>query len=238
LDSNKQNILEHCKSLIEDFKKRQKKRNNNYDVDSQIQDLNAAESLYKEVKSIKKLAEFTGLSENFLRYNFRNLIRVPQELRSDVLEDKLCFDPILAKEIAFYATDFLSWDGERESEKQVIKMARSMSACFSKPENLEMRKVFFLVNEDYTKPVSATTEARKKIKEICELYPFQPAIHIDDRTYKQYMRIVYYMNNPDVAEFLRRWEDEKGRKITRKWASELISDPETFLALHKDEFND
>jgi hypothetical protein len=238
LDSHEQYIFEHCQILIKEFKKRQNKRNNNYDVDTQIQDLDAAESLYKEVKSIKKFADLTGLDENFVRYNFRNLIRVPQELRSDVLDGKLCFDPILAKEIALYVTDFLNWDGDIEKEKKVLEMAKAMSACLSKPENLEMRKVFFSVNEDYTKPVNATTEARKRIKEICELYPFQQDTHRDDRTYKQYMRIVYFMNNPDAAEFLRRWEYEKGRRITKKWASELIGDPERFLELHKNEFKD
>ena len=227
-----------CQLLVTDYKKR--KILDEHKVELYDDLIN----VYTEYRSLREIVLETGLDEIKLRKEFRNLIRVPSKLRDYVNDGKLSFDPILSSEIALHVTDYYKWDGEKGSskkiEEEIFQMAVKMSKWFSEPENLEMKKVFYAKDDDYDKPVSASAAKSNRIKEICEEYPVpdnQIPWKWSDRTGKQYMVIVFYMKNPEVTEFVRRWEYENGRRISKQWASQLIDDPEKFLEEHRDEFN-
>ena len=46
------------------------------------------------------------------------------------------------------------------------------------------------------------------------------------------------MNKPKVTEFVRKWEYENKKRISKTWASQLIDNPEKFLEEHRDEIRD
>ena len=231
-------IPEQCQLLVTNYKKR--KILDEHKVELYDDLINA----YTDYRSLREIVLVTGIDEIKLRKEFRNLIRVPSKLRDYVNDGKLSFDPILSSEIALHATDYYKWDGEKGSskkiEEKIFQMAVSMAKWFSESQNLEMKKVFYAKNDDYDKPASASAAKSNRIKKICEEYPVpdnQIPWKWSDRTGKQYMVIVYYMKNPEVTEFVRRWEYENGRRISKQWASQLIDDPEKFLEEHRNEFN-
>ncbi len=129
----------HCILLTKSYKKRTISKHNIELMEDMI-------NAYLELGSLEKICQEAGLDESKIRADFKNLIRVPDELRQLVLEDKLTADPILSTEIAFYATDYFVWDQNPKKTKDVIKFAKEMAELFK--NSLELRKEFFATKDD------------------------------------------------------------------------------------------
>ena len=192
--------------------------------------------LYKELGSLKKVSEVIGKPLYSLRNGFKNPIRLPDELREMLNNGKLSSDPIMASAIAFYVTDLYEWDGGKESV--VINTCKEVAKKMN--ENLEMRREFFATKDDYSKPVSHTSE----INEIIDNFPVpkdSPEWQQGDRTGKQY-KYILYSKNVDAIRFLRRWEFEKKHRISKNWGIQIIQqlidngNIDKFLQEHEDEF--
>ena len=233
-------IENECIILIREYKKRVSISEHNIGL---MEDMI---EVYAQIGSLRKLCQETELDISIVRNGFRNLSRVPTELRELVIDDKLIADPILATEIAVYATDYFEWDQEEDNTNEVIKFAKNIAQKFK--DTLELRSEFFATKDDYCKPISATTKKNNELNAILEDWPVKESEYefnkFTDRSGKQYKFIVFYSKNPDAARFLRRWEYEKGRRISKKWASEIIDQIKNqgnikeFLKDHSNEFND
>ena len=199
--------------------------------------------LYKQVGSLKEISKTIGKSFDTLREGFKNPIRLPQELRELLNNGKLSSDPIMASAIAFYVTDWFQWDSEKEKESTVVNTCKEVAKMMK--ENLEMRREFFTTKEDYSKPVSHSSEQKNEIQEIFTDFTikFPDSWQWGDRTGKQYNRIIY-SKNVKAIRFLKRWEFENKRRIPKSWAFQMIDELIThnninrFLQEHEDEFQD
>ena len=98
--------------------------------------------------TIKKISLNTGMSTNEIRKIFRNPIRTPPELNKMLDNEilRLTNNPIIAKEIVLYATDYFNWDNEKKSfvqdakSKDVIRLAVDLAKFFK--ENPELTDKF------------------------------------------------------------------------------------------------
>ena len=196
---------------------------------------------FKEVGSLAKLEQAIGIEVS--KESFRHLVRVPSELRELVNNDKLISDPILATQIAIHATDYFEWDQEESGIKDVISLAKDMAKTFK--DHLSLRREFFVTKDDYSKPV--TSSKTSELKEIFEDWPVKESKYPwkqGDRTQKQYRFIVFYSKVIGAVRFVRRWEYEKGRRISNALASQMIDEikqngnVKEFLQEHQNEFND
>ena len=238
-DANDDKIFNECKLLIKNYKKRSISKHKSDLMEDMIE-------TYNQIGSLRKLCQEAELDISIIRRDFRNLSRVPTELRELVIDDKLIADPILATEIAIYATDYFDWDQEESKSKDVITLAKNMASIFK--NNLDLRKEFFATKDDYDKPVSASTKKNRELNSILEDWPVKESKYefnrFHDRSGRQYKFIVYYSKDLDAARFLRRWEYEKGRRISKMWATEIISqikeigNAKEFVKEHSDEFVD
>ena len=140
---NDYNIENECQILIKNYKKRTSISEHNIGL---MEDMIEA---YAQIGSLRKLCQETELDISIVRNGFRNLSRVPTELRELVIDDKLIADPILAAEIAVYATDYFEWDQEEENTNEVIVFAKNIAQKFK--ETLELRSEFFATKDDYSK---------------------------------------------------------------------------------------
>ncbi len=211
-------IENECEILIKNYKKRTSFSEHNIGL---MEDMIEA---YYKIRSLQKLCQEAGLDISIIRRDFRNLLRVPTELRESVTSGKLIADPILATEIAIYATDYFEWDQEIDKTNDVIEFAKKMAQKFK--NTLNLRKEFFATKDDYSKPISTNTKKNNELNAILEDWPVKESKYefnrSIDRTGKQYKFIVFYSKDLDAVRFLRRWEYEKGRRISKKWASEII----------------
>ncbi len=233
------NLIEHCVLLTQNYKKRIISKHNIELMEDMI-------DAYLELGTLRKICQETGLDESKIRGDFKNLIRVPNDLRQLVLDDKLIADPILSTEIAIYATDYFRWDKDHEKTKDVIKFAKDLAELFK--NNLDLRSEFFATKDDYSKPVSGSTKKNNELKSILEDWPVKESKYefnrCMDRTAKQYRFIVFISKDLDAARFVRRWEYEKGRRIPKVWASDIIDEikqkgnAKEFVKNHSYEFND
>ena len=233
-------VLEECIKLIKNYKKRINFSEHNIGL---MEDMIEA---YNDVGSLQKLCQETGLDISILRHDFRNLLRVPIELKELTTSSKLIADPILAAEIAIYATDYFEWDQDIDKTKNVLKLAKNMAQKFK--DTLDLRKEFFATNDDYSKPISASAKKNNELNVILEDWPVKKSKYefnrSIDRTGRQYKFIVYYSKDLDAVRFLRRWEYEKSRRISKKWASEMIDqiknqgDAKEFVKEYSKEFKD
>jgi hypothetical protein len=232
--------LEECIKLIGNYKKRIGFSEHNIEL---MEDMIEA---YHEVGSLQKLCQETGLDISIVRQDFRNLLRVPVELKELTTSSKLIADPILATEIAVYSTDYFEWDQDIDKTKNVLELAKNMAQIFK--DTLDLRKEFFATNDDYSKPISANTKKHNELNAILEDWPVKESKYefnrSTDRTGRQYKFIVYYSKDLDAVRFLRRWEYEKSRRISKKWASEMIDQIKTqgnakeFVKEYSKEFKD
>lgn len=237
--NKKSEIFEECESLIKKYKKRNISKHKSDLMEDMI-------DAYVEIGSLKKLCEAINRNVSEIQNDFRNLIRVPKKLKELVNENKLISDPILAVEIAMYATDYYCWDQEESKTKEVIELAKKMAKIFN--DNLELRREFFATKDDYNKPVSASAKKNQELNSVLEDWPVKKSKfefnRFYDRTGRQYKFIVIFSKDLDAARFLRRWEYEKGRRISKVWASEIISqikekgNAKEFVKEHSNEFND
>ncbi len=184
------------------------------------------------INSLKSLINKTDFE---IRESFRNLLRVPDKLREFVNDGKLSFDPILSKEIAIHATDVFQWDGQKELEDKVFQLAVSMSKCFSDPNNLDMKKEFFTNPVDEITPISGPSKTAQ-LNALKEKHPVAPSSfdRYRDRTKFDYWKLVS-IKNLKIAEFVLKWEHNHRQRISKKWAYELIQNPEKFFSEHKSE---
>ncbi len=236
-DENK--ILEECDELIKNYKKRTSISEHNIGL---MEDMI---EVYAQIGSLRKLCQEAKLDISIVRNGFRNLSRVPTELRELVMDDKLIADPILAAEIAVYATDYFEWDQEEYNTNEVIIFAKNIAQKFK--DTLELRSEFFATKDDYSKPISASSKKNNEINAILEDWPVKKSKYefnrFTDRSGRQYNFIVKFSKDIDAARFLRRWEYEKGRRISKKWASEMIDqiknqgNAKEFVKDHSNEFN-
>ena len=194
-------------------------------------------AVYQKLGSLAKLEQALGTEVS--RESFRHLVRVPSELRELVDNGKLTSDPILATDIAIHATDCFNWDQEESKIQDVISLAKDIAKTFK--ENLDLRREYFLTKDDYSKPVKAN-----ELQQILDEWPVpenEIAWERGDRTGRQYRAIKYSGVNAAVR-FLRRWEYQKGRRISNAWASQMIGEikrngnVKEFLQEHQNEFND
>lgn len=239
-DSNDDEIFNECELLIKNYKKRSNISKHNVDL------MEYMIETYLEIGSLRKLCEVINKDISTIKNDFRNLVRVPIKLKELVNENKLTSDPILATEIAIYATDHFDWDQEETKIEEVITFAKNMAIIFK--NNLKLRREFFATKDDYTKPLSASTKKNYEHQAILEEWPVKESKYefnrFTDRTGKQYKFIVIYSKDLDSVRFLRRWEYEKGRRISKIWATEIISqikeigNAKEFVKEHSDEFND
>lgn len=239
-DSNDDKIFNECELLIKNYKKRRNISKHNVDL---MEDMIEA---YLEIGSLGELCKAINRDISTIRNDFRNLIRVPEKLRILVNENKLISDPILASEIAIYATDYFDWDQDESKTEEVITFAKNMASIFK--NNLDLRKEFFATKDDYDKPVSASSKKNSELNSILEDWPVKESKYefnrFYDRTGRQYKFIVLYSKDLDAARFLRRWEYEKGKRISKIWATEIISqikeigNAKEFVNEHSNEFND
>ncbi len=229
-DGNEENeIHTECELLIKYYKRRR-------GLDDTVFDdfIDVFEYCKKEypdpINSLKLLINKTDFE---IRESFRNLLRVPDKLREYVNDGKLSFDPILSKEIAIHATDVFQWDGQKELEDKVFQFAIDMSKCFSDPDNLDIKKEFFTNPVDETTPISGPSKTAQ-LNALKEKYPVVPSPfdRYRDRTKFDYWKLVS-IKNLRVAEFVLKWEHDHRQRISRKWAYELIRDPEKFFSEHK-----
>ncbi|MGY5144410.1 MAG: hypothetical protein ACW9XH_08010 [Candidatus Nitrosopumilus sp. bin_32a] len=237
---NDYNIENECQLLIKNYKKRTSISQHNIGL---MEDMIEA---YAQIGSLRKLCQETELDIFIVRNGFRNLSRVPTELRELVIDDKLIADPILASEIAVYATDYFEWDQEEDNTNEVIIFAKKIAQKFK--ETLELRSEFFATKDDYSKPISASSKKNNELNAILEDWPVKKSKYefnrFTDRTGRQYNFIVKFSKDLDAARFLRRWEYEKGRRISKRWASEMIDqiknqgNAKEFVKDHSNEFND
>ena len=111
--------------------------------------------------------------------------------------------------------------------------------------NLSLRREFFTTKDDYSKPVNSSKTS--ELKEIFEEWPVKESKYEwerGDRTQNQYRFIVFYSKVIDAVRFVRRWEYEKGRRISFALASQMIDEikqngnVKEFLQEYQDEFND
>lgn len=154
------NILEECELLIKNYKKRSAISKHNVEL---IEDMINA---YHQLGSLRKLCQEIDLDISIVRNDFRNLLRVPTELRELVKNNKLTSDPILAVEIAIHATDCFDWDQEESKTEDVITLAKNMAEIFK--DNLNLRREFFTTKDDYNKPISASAKKNNKHRAILE----------------------------------------------------------------------
>ena len=233
-------VENECDILIRNYKKRTSFSEHNIGL---MEDMLEA---YNEIGSLQRLCQEAGLDISIIRRDFRNLIRVPIELKELVVNGKLIADPILATEIAVYATDYFEWDQEIDKINDVIEFAKKMAQKFK--DTLNLRKEFFATKDDYNKPISANTKKNNELNAILEDWPVKESKYEfnrnTDRSGKQYKFIVFYSKDLDAARFLRRWEYEKGRRISKKWASDMIDqikqngNVKEFVKEHLHEFKD
>ena len=226
-------VLEEAKKII----KRHKSRTRTADINIELMEEMIV--AFKEVGSLAKLEQAIGIEVS--RVSFRHLVRVPSELRELVNNGKLISDPILATDIAIHATDCFNWDQEESKIQDVISLAKDIAKTFK--ENLDLRREYFLTKDDYSKPVSHSS----RIKQIYEDWPVNESKYAwerGDRTGNQYRFIVFFSKVVNAVRFVRRWEYEKGRRISFAWASQMIDEikqsgnVKEFLQEHQNEFND
>ena len=125
-------ILDHVNELLVTFKKRRQISEDDWKA------MDAFIDMYKECGAIKKISLHTGIGTDKIRKNFRNPIRIPPELNkmldNEILD--LTNNPIIAKEIVLYATDYFNWDNEKKSfvqdakSKDVIRLAVDLAKFF------------------------------------------------------------------------------------------------------------
>lgn len=224
-------IYTECELLVKNYKRRRGLEDTVFD-----DFIDVFEYCKKEypnpINSLKSLINKTDFE---IRESFRNLLRVPDKLREFVNDGKLSFDPILSKEIAIHANDVFQWDGQKELEGKVFQFAIDMSKCFSDPNNLDMKKEFFTNPVDETTPISSPSKTAQ-LNALKEKYPVVPSPfdRYRDRTKFDYWKLVS-IKNLKIAEFVLKWEHDHRQRISRKWAYELIRDPEIFFSEHKSE---
>ena len=233
-------IHHECLELIKNYKNKSSPLNHNIELMDDLIDA------YGELGSLSKLSEQTKISIDELRNSFKNLLRVPEKLRDDANESRLIADPILAVEIAIHATDYFFWDQNEWNTDNVILLAKNMAEIFK--NDLKLKREFFATKDDYTKPVSANSKINSELKSILEDWPVKESKYEfnrnTDRTGRQYKMIVLYSKAIEAARFLRRWEYENGRRISKEWAHDMIDeikssgDAKEFVEIHSDEFRD
>ena len=236
-DPNDDKIFNECELLIKNYKKRSISDHNIELMEDMIE-------AYNQFRSLRRLCQEAKLDISIIQSDFRNLIRVPNELKELVLDNKLTSDPILATEIAIYVTDYFDWDQDESKTNEVITLAKDMAEKFK--DTLNLRREFFATKDDYNKPISASAKKNNEHKAILEEWPVKESKYefnrFTDRTGRQYKFIVIYSKDLDATRFLRRWEYEKGRRISKKWASEMIGqiknqgNAKEFVKEHSDEF--
>ena len=228
-------VEEECLRLIEHHKSKTRTADHNIELMEEMI------AVYQKLGSLAKLEQALGTEVS--RESFRHLVRVPSELRELVNNGKLSSDPIIATEIAIHATDYFEWDQEESGIKDVISLAKDMAKTFK--DQLSLRREFFTTKDDYSKPV--TSSKTSELKEIFEEWPVKESKYEwerGDRTQNQYRFIVFYSKVIGAVRFVRRWEYEKGRRISFAWASQMIDEikqsrnVKEFLQEHQDEFND
>ena len=228
-------VEEECLRLIEHHKSKTRTADHNIEL---MEEMIAA---YQKLGSLAKLEQALGTEVS--RESFRHLVRVPPELKELVDNGKLSSDPIIATEIAIHATDYFEWDQEEYGIKDVISLAKDMAKTFKAQPSL--RREFFTTKDDYSKPV--TNSKTSELKEIFEEWPVKESKYEwerGDRTQNQYRFIVFYSKVIGAVRFVRRWEYEKGRRISFALASQMIDEikqngnVKEFLQEHQDKFND
>ena len=228
-------VEEECLRLIEHHKSKTRTADHNIELMEEMI------AVYQKLGSLAKLEQALGTEVS--RESFRHLVRVPSELRELVNNGKLISDPILATDIAIHATDCFNWDQEESKIQDVISLAKDIAKTFK--ENLDLRREYFLTKDDYSKPV--TSSKTSELKEIFDDWPVKESKYEwerGDRTQNQYRFIVFYSKVIGAVRFVRRWEYEKGRRISFAWASQMIDEikqngnVKEFLQEHQNEFND
>ena len=228
-------VEEECLRLIEHHKSKTRTADHNIELMEEMI------AVYQKLGSLAKLEQALGTEVS--RESFRHLVRVPSELRELVNNGKLSSDPILATDIAIHATDYFEWDQEMELKEDVISLAKDIAKTFK--ENLDLRREYFLTKDDYSKPV--TSSKTSELKEIFDDWPVKESKYEwerGDRTQNQYRFIVFYSKVIGAVRFVRRWEYEKGRRISNALASQMIDEikqsgnVKEFLQEHQNEFND
>ena len=228
-------VEEECLILVKHHKSKTRTADHNIELMEEMI------AVYQKLGSLAKLEQALGTKVS--RESFRHLVRVPSELRELVNNGKLSSDPIIATEIAIHATDYFEWDQEESGIKDVISLAKDMAKTFK--ANLSLRREFFTTKDDYSKPVTSSKTSEKK--EIFDDWPVKESKYEwkrGDRTQNQYRFIVFYSKVIDAVRFVRRWEYEKGRRISFALASQMIDEikkngnVKEFLQEYQDEFND
>ena len=228
-------VEEECLRLIEHHKSKTRTADHNIELMEEMI------AVYQKLGSLAKLEQALGTEVS--RESFRHLVRVPSELRELVNNGKLISDPILATDIAIHATDYFEWDQEESGIKDVISLAKDMAKTFK--DHLSLRREFFVTKDDYSKPV--TSSKTSELKEIFDDWPVKESKYEwerGDRTQNQYRFIVFYSKVIGAVRFVRRWEYEKGRRISFALASQMIDEikqngnVKEFLQEHQNEFND
>lgn len=235
-------IDEICKKMINSYRNRPNLPERNIDLLPQMLDS------YIELGSMKEISKYTGIPTSEIRIGFRNLVRVPKELKKLHDEGRLGKDHILSSEIVIFATDYYFWDGVISEEKRVIELALKLRDFIYDEKNLSYRKEFFTNKIDYTKPIRQKSQINLELKEIYVDWPVKisefPFDKFKDRSINQYRAIVFYRKNPDAARFVRRWEYEKGKRIPKSWANEILQqiqkygNANKFIEEHSNEFKD
>ena len=169
----KPDISDCCRKIIANFRHKPELAERNVEL---MEDMS---NVYEEVKSLKQISEFTHISLEVLRNDFRTLSRVPKKLKLMIDQGKLNKDHILSVEIALFATDYYFWDGENEKQSDVIQLAIDLNKFFTDPLNLNLKKEFFNTTFDITKPIAnriKTEPLRKQKKiELNQNFPINPS---------------------------------------------------------------
>lgn len=243
ISNNESNgFCEEAENLTKQYISRKRKKM----VDHNVELLDSLIEAYSEIKNMQKLSEITQISIEQIKFYLHNLVRVPDEIRDMVNNQEVNNDDILSVEIALYVTDFFNWDGQQDNKKikEIKNMILQISKCFD--DDITLKRVFF-GNSEKPKIQTKKSLIREEINSIFEDYPIPKNSgewKTGDRTGNQYNYLTKYCKVPDAARFVRRYEYEKGKRISFRWASQMIAEEKStgkidgFLAEHKEEFTD
>ena len=188
--------------------------------------------IHKSVAKVIELHSATGSTrkEGEIKRHLITGLRLPAELRKLEEEGGLHANYGCSKKIALFATDYFSWDGQKNKEKDVVNLAVAISEYLQ--SDLELNQKFkegkrsdeFLIDQ----------QKRDKIHEKYRFEEYSSSWQRVDRTVPQYNKL-YRNKNLEVVEFLCRWEFKHKNRLPFRIADALLDNPEEALEKYKDE---